>query len=121
MEKWHERFGALLTEANMSAAEASRRLGVSDVTVLSWSGNPSARPAKDLRASLMLRICDEFDVTPEWLMNGRLPKFRRELWPFTQPREQIERLPPAARVLIDRIVSDIVEVVQKTTDLLKFQ
>lgn len=109
METWNERFTAALAESGLGLAEFSRRVGLSHVSALRWMGTPTMHPAQDAYASSLLRACRVLGVRIEWVLEGELPKRYSEAWPFTTPRQKLESLSIVYRVLIDRIVADIVE------------
>lgn len=113
MNTFAERFAALLHERGWTAEEASRHIGVSSVAVRAWMGSPGTKPVSDPRVSLVLSVCDLFDVRAEWLMRGELPRERSVAqadWPFITPRERIMALPAVVRALLDRIIFDVVEI-----------
>ena len=110
METFSERFAALLSERGWSAEEAARHLPVSSVAVRGWCSAPGTKGVADPRASHLLAICDLFEVRPEWLMNGELPRERAGAWPFITPKARIDALPPLVRALLDRMIYDVVEI-----------
>lgn len=111
MSTFTQRFASLLSERGWTAEEAARHLPVSAVAVRGWAGQAGVRPVADPRASHLLAICDLFQVRPEWLMNGDLPREPiAESWPFITPRARIEALPPLIKALLDRIIFDVVEI-----------
>lgn len=110
MNTWNERFTDALTESGIGLAEFSRRVGLSHVAVLRWMGTPTMHPAQDAYASSLLRACRVLGVRIEWILEAELPKRYDEAWPFTISRQKLERLSTIYRVLIDKIVADIVDV-----------
>jgi hypothetical protein len=110
MNTFAERFSSLLVDRGWNAEEAARNLPVSAVAIRGWMGAPGTKPVTDPRASHVLAICDEFQVRPEWLVRGDLPRERAMSdWPFITPRARIESLPVLFRSLLDRIIFDFVE------------
>lgn len=110
MENFTDRFASLLQEKGWTPEEAARHLPVSSVAVRSWIAAPGTRGVSDPRASHVLAICDTFGVRPEWLIRGDMPRERYQSdWPFIVPRARIEQLPMLIRALIDRLIYDIVE------------
>lgn len=110
MKTWNERLTDALAESGLGIAEFARRADISHVSVLRWTGTPTMKPAQDAYASSLLRACRVLDVRLEWMLEGELPKSYSEAWPFTTPRQKLESLSIVHRVLIDRVVADIVEV-----------
>lgn len=112
METFSDRFAQLLADHGWSPEEAARHLPVSAVAVRGWAATSGVRPVVDPRATHLLAICEVFQVRPEWLMRGELPRERIAIdmsWPFITPRERIEALPVLVKSLLDRILFDIVE------------
>lgn len=109
MQTWNERFAEALAESGIGLAEFSRRADLSHVAALRWIGTPSMKPAQEAYASSLLRACRALDVRVEWILEGELPKRYSEAWPFTTARRKIESLSVVYRVLLDKIVADIVE------------
>ena len=113
METFSSRFASLLEERGLSAEAAARHFTVSAVAVRGWAGLSGTKEVADPRASHLLSICDVFDVRPEWLMRGELPKERRPPapdWPFMTPRDRLLEMPLLVQTLIDRMIFDIVEI-----------
>lgn len=110
METWNERFAAALASSGLSLAELSKRADISHVAPLRWMGTPSMAPATDVYASTLLRACRVLGVRIEWVLDGELPERTDQQWPFTVSRERLEHLSVLHRVLIDRLVADVVEI-----------
>jgi DNA-binding Xre family transcriptional regulator len=111
MLDWQVRLTEAMADKGMTQAQLARQIGVPAPTVFTWMGTgDSAKPIKDIRAIPMVRACIALSVRPEWLMLGELPKHPHQTWPFTVPREKVESLPVIVRILVDRIIADIVGV-----------
>lgn len=110
MNTWNERFTDALVKSGIGLAEFSRRVGLSHVAALRWMGTPTMQPARDAYASSLLRACRVLGVRIEWMLEGELPERYDEAWPFTIPRQKLESLSIVHRVLIDKIIADIVDV-----------
>ena len=110
MKTWNERFTEALAESGLTLAEFSKRAEISHVAPLRWMGTRSMAPASEVYASTLLRACRVLGVRIEWVLEGELPRRTEEEWPFTVSRERVERLSLLHRVLIDRLVADVVEI-----------
>ncbi len=62
-----ERIKLALAEQHISQAELARRLGVTRQSVSLWCSSPSM----ELSASNALRLAQELEVDPYWLVFGR--------------------------------------------------
>lgn len=111
MLDWQVRLTEAMAERSMTQAALAAEVGVPPPTILTWMGTaPSAKPIRDISATRMLRACAALHVRPEWLMLGELPKRPVTDWPFAVHRDRVETLPVLVRLLIDRIISDVVSV-----------
>ncbi|WP_110855992.1 helix-turn-helix domain-containing protein [Paraburkholderia silvatlantica] len=79
MKTWNQRLAEVVAESGISKNSLAKELGVSAPTLQSWIGGSGAPIAANITAENLLRICDRFNVRPEWLIRGREPKTRGEL------------------------------------------
>lgn len=106
---WNERLAFSMEQKDVSIADLAKATDAAHTSVMGWVGAGSVKPSDDVKATYLLKACDLLDVSPEWLMFGKLPMKKDAEWPFTTPRDLVDNISAEAMEMVDRSLFTLVE------------
>lgn len=74
MDTWNKRLAQAVAESKYTPNGLASELNVSAPTVAAWIGAAKIKPAQDITANNLFRVCKLLDVRPEWILFRRPPK-----------------------------------------------
>lgn len=74
METWNQRLAKALAESDYTANRLAGEIGVSAPTLAAWVGAANIKPAQDIRADHLFKVCERLKVRPEWVLYRRPPR-----------------------------------------------
>ncbi|NSX05060.1 helix-turn-helix domain-containing protein [Cupriavidus gilardii] len=109
METWNDRLAAACEESGQSNNSLAKKAGVSAPTFSAWVGAASIKPAETIGAHRLFAICRELGIRPEWVLFGELPKFQRDVWPFSVDVNAVMQLPADEIERVDDFISQTID------------
>lgn len=81
METWNQRLAQAVADSGRTPNSIAVELKIAAPTLAAWIGAANIKPAQDINANNLFRVCALLGVRPEWVLYRRGPK--REGTPLT--------------------------------------
>ncbi|HDR9026796.1 helix-turn-helix domain-containing protein [Burkholderia vietnamiensis] len=74
MDTWNNRLADAFEKSGYSMNKLAKEVGVSAPTFAAWIGAANIRPAQDITANNLFKVCRLLRVRPEWVLLNQPPR-----------------------------------------------